>query len=72
MIGRNDKAQDYHDMMGKIFNEMRVIRESGVINITLDFGNNKTHDVIAIPVVQFIISDCKGNDLICGRKGVIL
>ena len=33
------------------------------------FGNNKTHDVIAIPVVQFIIGDCKGNDLLCDRKG---
>ena len=49
-------------MMGKIFNEMRVIRESGGIKITLDFINNKTHDIIAIPVVQFIIGDCKGND----------
>ena len=25
--------------------------------------------VIAIPVIQFIIGDCKGNDLLCGRKG---
>ena len=66
---RNDKAQDYHDMMSKIFNEMRLIRESGGIKLTLDFGNDNTHDVIAIPVVQFIIGDCKGNDLLCGRKG---
>ena len=66
---RNDKAQDYHDMMGKIFKEMRVIREAGGMKLTLDFDNNKTYDVIAIPVVQFIIGDCKGNDLLCGRKG---
>ena len=66
---RNDKAQDYHDMMSKIFKEMRMIRESGGIKLTLDFGNNKTHEVIAISVVQFIIGDCKGNDLLCGHKG---
>ena len=22
-----------------------------------------------MPVIQFIIGDCKGNDLLCGRKG---
>ena len=66
---RDDKAQDYHDMMAKIFQEMKEIRDSGGIKLCLDFGGGEKHDVIAIPVIQFIIGDCKGNDLLCGRKG---
>ena len=66
---RNEKAQDYHDMIGYIYSEMKQIRESGGIRLILDFGGNRTYDVIAIPVIQFIIGDCKGNDLLCGRKG---
>ena len=27
------------------------------------------HDVIATRFIQFIIGDCKGNDLLCGQKG---
>ena len=33
------------------------------------FGEYGMHDVIDIPVIQFIIGDCKGNGIICGRKG---
>ena len=65
---RDDKAQDYHDMMAKIFQEMKEIRESGGLKLCLDFGNNNKHEVIAMPVIQYIIGDCKGNDLLCGRK----
>ena len=66
---RNDKLQDYHDMMSQIFKEMKDIRDSGGLKLTLDFGEHGRHDVIAIPVIQFIIGDCKGNDTLCGRKG---
>ena len=66
---RNDRAQDYHDMIGFIYKEMKQIRDNGGIRLTLDFGEKRIHDVIAIPVIQFIIGDCKGNDLLCGRKG---
>ena len=55
--------------MAKIFEEMKQIRESGGIKLTLDFGKYGTHEVIAIPVIQYIIGDCKGNDTLCGRKG---
>ena len=48
---------------------MKDIRDSGGIAMTLDFGPSLKHNVIAIPVIQFIIGDCKGNDLLCGRKG---
>ena len=66
---RNDKLQDYHDMMSKIFEEMKLIRDSGGIKLTLDFGKHGQHEVIALPVIQYIIGDCKGNDTLCGRKG---
>ena len=66
---RNDKAQDYHDMLACIFREMKEIRENGGLKLSLNFGGTKKYDVIAIPVIQFIIGDCKGNDLLCGRKG---
>ena len=46
-------------MLSQIFKEIREIRANGGINITLDFGNDMKHDVIAIPVIQFIIGDCK-------------
>ena len=65
---RDDRAQDYHDMMAKIFQEMREIRDNGGIRLTLNL-DGRSFDVIAIPVIQFIIGDCKGNDLLCGRKG---
>lgn len=61
---KNEKAQDYHEMIGKIFKEMTDVRDSGDIQLTLDVGNNRNHDVIVIPVIQFIIGDYKGNDLI--------
>ena len=66
---RTDKLQDYHDMMSKIFEETKNIRDNGGIKLTLNFGKHGIHQVIAIPVIQFIIGDCKGNDTLCGRKG---
>ena len=66
---RDDKVQDYHDMMSRIFKEMKDIYNGGGIKMTLDFGFGRKHEVIAIPVIQYIIGDCKGNDLLCGRKG---
>ena len=48
---------------------MHHIRQSGGIRLTLNFGDNRIHEVITIPVIQFIIGDCKGNDMLCGRMG---
>ena len=56
-------------MIGYIYSEMKKNRDSGSIPFTLDFGQKKAYDVITIHVIQFIIGDCKGNDLLCGRKG---
>ena len=36
---RNDRAQDYHDMIGEIFQEIKEIRDNGGIRLTLDFGS---------------------------------
>ena len=66
---KEQKLQDYHDMMSKIYLEMKQIRDCGGIKLTLNFGIHGNHTVIAVPVIQFIIGDCKGNDILCGRKG---
>ena len=41
-------------MIWKIFQEMKEIRDNGGIRLTLDFVTGKTHDVVVIPVIQFI------------------
>ena len=56
-------------MLTCIFKEMKDIRDQGGIKLTLDFGEWLKHDVVAIPVIQFVIGDCKGKDLLCERKG---
>ena len=56
-------------MVSRIFKEMKQIRDCGGIKLTLNFGIHGIHNVIAIPAIQFIIGDCKGNDILCGRKG---
>ena len=66
---RNNKLQDYHDMMSQIFKEMKNIRDSGGLKLTLDFGDHGTLDMIDIPVIQFIIGDCKDKYILYGRKG---
>ena len=64
---RDDKAQDYHDMLSHIFSEFKTIRDNGGLRVNLELDGRKTYDVNLIPVIQFIIGDCKGNDLLCGR-----
>lgn len=48
---------------------MKVIGCNWGTRLTLDFGNDRKHDVIVIHVVQFIIGDCNGNDLLSCKKG---
>ena len=60
-------VQDYHKMLSRIFQEMHHIRQSSGIRLKLDFEETQIHQVIAIPVIQFIIGGCKGNDMLCGR-----
>ena len=48
---------------------MKEIHDNGGIRLTLDFGSGRKPDVIAIHAIQFIICDCKANDLLCDRKG---
>ena len=54
---RNDRAQDYHDILSQIFNDLKNIRDKGGNHITLYFEDNMKHDVIVIHVIQFIIGD---------------
>lgn len=66
---RDDKAQDYHDMLRHIFQDFKEILSQGGLEVDLIFSTGQSHRVILLPVIQFIIGDCKGNDLLCGRMG---
>ena len=48
---RKEKLQYYHNMMAKIFGEMKYIRDDGSIKLTLDFGKYGAHEVLAILVI---------------------
>ena len=37
---RNDRVKGYHHMIGKSFNAMKVIRDNGVIKLTINFVDN--------------------------------
>ena len=56
-------------MLSQFFKEMKEIRANGGIRITSDFGNDVKHNFIAILFIQFIIGNCKGNDLSMWKKG---
>ena len=67
---KEKKMNDYHAMIAHIFREFRSIIENGGIKVDLDYGTGVVHkDIIIVPVIQYIIGDCKGNDVHCGRKG---
>ena len=51
-----------------MFKEMKDIRDSGGMSLTLDFGMYCKNKVIYILVIQFIIGDCKDNNVLCGRE----
>ena len=63
-----DKIQDYHDMMTHILKDMVRIQEGGGIEMTLTIGDKSFTGTAKLPV-QFVIGDCKGNDILCGRYG---
>ncbi len=68
---RERKMQDYHDMMKVIFAELKSISDNGGLRVDIDFQDGKgvQKDIIIVPVLQYVIGDCKGNDVLCGRKG---
>ena len=49
---------------------MYCIRQSGGICLILELGSNQIHEVLAIPTIQFIIGECKDNNLLCGRIAI--
>ena len=62
--------QDYHDMIGHIFNELKSIYNNGGLKINIYLKDEKGYrNIIFIPFIQFIIGDCKSNDVFCYRKG---
>ena len=67
---KEKKMNSYHAMIAHIFREFRSIIENRGIKVDLDYGTGVVHkDIIIVPVIQYIIGDCKGNNVHCGRKG---
>ena len=67
---KEEEMQDYHNMLAHNFNELKSIYNNGGLKINIDLKDEKGYrNMIFIPVIQFIIGDCKGNDVFCGRKG---
>ena len=55
-------------MLPRIFKEVKNIIDAGGMALILDFGMECNDEVLAIPIIQLIIGDYKGNMLLYGRK----
>ena len=53
--------------MKSLFSKIKKIRDWSGLKLTLDFGSDGVHDVIVISAVQYIVGDCKDNDVL-GEK----
>ena len=49
------------------FKDIKDICDSRGIHL-INFGTNQKYNVIEIIDIHFIIGDCKGNTLLCGRR----
>ena len=63
-----DKIEDYHTILNQILSDLREIQDSGGLLWDLPY-KGKTHRVRFKFPIQFIIGDCKGHNLLCGRYG---
>ena len=57
-------------MLCHIFKEIKDITNSGGMGLTLDVGIDFKHEMITIPVIWFIIRDCKSKNVLCCMKGI--
>ena len=59
------KMQDYHDMLTHIFSKFKSTYKNDGTKITIDLKYEMGYWVnMLIPVIQFIIGDCKPNDFL--------
>jgi hypothetical protein len=62
------KIVDYHMMLDHILDEMKMINRHGGIKLSIPKLTGAGFvDVIARPQLQFVIGDCKGNNMLTGR-----
>ena len=62
------KLSDYHTILDKILEDLREIQESGGLLWNMEYAG-KTFEVRLKFPIQFVIGDCKGHNLLCGRFG---
>ena len=67
-INSVDKVQDYHDTLSHILKELVQIQQEGGLPLSFNIAGRPISGVAKIPI-QFVIGDCKGNDILCGRYG---
>ena len=62
------KLTDYHTILDTILEDLRQIQESGGLLWNLEY-KGKTFKVRFKFPIQFVVGDCKGHNLLCGRFG---
>ena len=67
-INSCDKLTDYHTILDEILSELREIQDFGGLLWDIPF-RGRTHRVRLKFPIQFVIGDCKGHNLLCGRYG---
>ena len=61
------KANDYHAILSIILSDIKEIQKAGGIDWEFEIDGKKYMRRLKIPIM-FIIGDCKGHDLLCGRE----
>ena len=61
------KANDYHAILSIILSDLKQIQKAGGIDWEFEIDGIKHKRRLKIPVM-FIIGDCKGHDVLCGRE----
>ena len=61
------KANDYHAILSIILSDIKEIQKAGGIDWEFEVNGIKHKRRLKIPIM-FIIGDCKGHDVLCGRQ----
>ena len=61
------KANDYHAILSIILSDLKEIQKAGGIDWEFEIEGKKYKRRLKIPIM-FIIGDCKGHDVLCGRQ----
>jgi hypothetical protein len=69
LFSPDEKAKDYHHVLGHIMKGVRGLQNCEGLDWTFISREGATHVRRLVFTTQYIIGDCKGNDILCGRYG---